>query len=240
MERNVYETLDKIVGLLPFLTDEEIKEAGFSQVLSVNQQDVCARCKIEEIKQLARAGYRFDRIFELPEELRRYAYEHSIYVLTKENVEYILRRFYDEVADAPLAKYVLENKMYYLERIYVPYYVSASEEVEVLTEFLNEKELRDEREDGVIDGMQVKIWDASEIIWSDTLEKLLQKNKLAFTKENILEVWSKEQELTEGLRAFVAENYRFQKCGLRFEELLWRDEREASGGFEALSAIARY
>ncbi len=235
MERNVYETLDKIVGLLPFLTDEEIKEAGFSQVLSVNQQDVCARCKIEEIKQLARAGYRFDRIFELPEELRRYAYEHSIYVLTKENVEYILRRFYDEVAeeeipkrnytlimrqeDAPLAKYVLENKMYYLERIYVPYYVSASEEVEVLTEFLNEKELRDEREDGVIDGMQVKIWDASEIIWSDTLEKLLQKNKLAFTKENILEVWSKEQELTEGLRAFVAENYRFQKCGLRFVEM---------------------
>lgn len=235
MQRNVYETLDKIVGLLPFLTDEEIKEAGFSQVLKVNQEDVCARCKIEEIKQLARAGYRFDRISELPEELRRYAYKHSIYVLTKENVEYILRRFYDEVAeeeipkrnyalimrqeDAPLAKYVLENKTYYFEEIYAPYYVSASEEVEVLTELLNEKGLRDEREDEVIDGMQVKIQDASEIIWSDTLEKLLKKNKLAFTKENILEVWSKEQELTEGLRAFVAENYRSRKCGLSFRAM---------------------
>lgn len=232
MERNVYETLDKIVGLLPFLTDEEIKEAGFSQVLSVNQQDVCARCKIEEIKQLARAGYRFDRIFELPEELRRYAYEHSIYVLTKENVEYILRRFYDEVAeeeipkrnytlimrqeDAPLAKYVLENKMYYLERIYVPYYVSASEEAEVLTELLNEKELRDEREDKMIDYMQVKIQNVSEIKWSDTLEKLLRKNKLAFTKENIMEIWAENEKLTDALQMFVAENYRSQKCGLSF------------------------
>lgn len=232
MQRNVYETLDKIVGLLPLLTDEEIKEAGFSQVLNVNQKDVCAHCKIEEIKQLARAGYRFDRIFELPEELRRYTYKHSIYVLTKENVEYILRQFYEKIAeeevpkrnytlimrqkDAPLAKYVLENKTYYFEEIYVPHYASASEEAEVLTELLNEKELRDEREDKMIDYMQVKIQNVSEIKWSDTLEKLLRKNKLAFTKENIMEIWAENEKLTDALQMFVAENYRSQKCGLSF------------------------
>lgn len=235
MQSNTYETLDRITGFLPHLTDEEIKEAGFPQTLPVSQEDMCAHCKTEALREFVRAGYRFDRIAALPEELRPDAYERRAYMLTKENVEYILLRFYKEVAeeeipkrnytlimrqeDAPLAKYVLENKMYYLEKIYVPYYVSASEEVEVLTEFLNEKELRDERENKVIDGMQVKIQNASEIEWSDTLEKLLKKNKLAFTKENILEVWSKEQELTEGLRAFLAENYRDKSCGLSFVEM---------------------
>lgn len=226
----------KIVNMLSALNDEDIKEGRFSELFAACGDELCTEYTEGEIGEMARAGYRVQSVLNLPEERRRFVYEHSIYRITKENIEYILQNYYKNISeremaernyasimrekDAPLAAYILENQEYYLDEVYIPCYTKTSEETDILTKILNTESVQDEREDAVIDEMKVKIPDADDIEWDETLQKLLLCNKLAFTKENLLKVWENDKQvITEEMRTFLAENYKTARCGLSFVEM---------------------
>ncbi len=221
-----------LLQMLSYMEDDKIPSTTIRSFLETIEPELIKACNSNEIAQLAKIDYKFELLSSIPEKYREAVYEHSMYRISKENVEEALKQ-YNSVqedkklqeenfslimseADSPLAKYIEAELESYLEIVYIPYYAEYAKEKAVVLDFLNSAEVDIEIRKQLIKRMSIVIDDINEIEEMDVVNEIVEQKKMAFTNTNVVSVWEYEEKLTEALHAYLKERYKAGKCNLSF------------------------
>lgn len=181
---------------------------------------------------LNKINYKFKNIDYLPEDLLNNVYSFDMYVISKENVEFMMKRNYtlnndnelhernysllNENSESSLARYVCNSLEDYLNDVYIPHYAEFSKEEDSIIKILNNDELSELCRIQLVEKMGIEIQVIDKIKNSTIKVAIVENFKMAFVNTNVLSVWSETEEISVKLQDFLKEKYKNGRCELSF------------------------
>lgn len=226
------EILEVMLILLEHLEAERIPLRFINEYLHTNEEGLIKQCDERIIGILEKVDYKFSDMTALPIAEAEQIYLRNLYQINKQNVEFIIKAFYDvgeseniskkqfstiiSNKDAPLSRYVEENIDTYVNSIYIPYCVTESTEVDAAIYFLNHNKVSTENKLHLIEAMNI-IVDDIRIVNSEEIRNHIVKYKhMQFSRDNILAIWKQTETISDELCDFLKYHYLSRKCGLSF------------------------
>lgn len=226
------EILEVMLSLLEHLEAERIPLRFINEYLHINEEGLIKQCDERIIGILEKVDYKFFDMTALPTAEAEQIYLRNLYQINKQNVEFIIKAFYDvseseniskkqfstiiSNKDAPLSRYVEENIDTYVNSIYIPCCVTESTEVDAVIYFLNHNKVSTENKLHLIEAMNI-IVDDIRIVNSEEIRNHIVKYKhMQFSRDNILAIWKQTETISDELCDFLKYHYLSRKCELSF------------------------
>ena len=226
------ELFETMINLLDNLKSDKIPLQYVNKYFQVNEDLVAKNCDDRIIKILERVNYKFVQITKISKYLLERIYSRNLYQLNKENVDLIVNTFYKVNEDddinkmhfstivsnetTPLSIYVHENIEKYLSEIYIPYYASNSTEFDVIINFLNHDDVSFKNKLSLVEVTSVVFDDINKVKSVDVRNKIVEYNKMKFSRSNILAIWEATENISVELCEFLKYHYMNSGCDLTF------------------------
>jgi len=226
------EIFEEMLILLEHLEMKRIPLRIANEYLNENEDALARQCDERILRILEKVNYRFSDITKIPSHLVEYIYSHNLYQINKQNVNYIIKRFYtvSENEDinknhfstimsdmgAPLSKYVEANIDTYIGMVYLPYYAVESVEEKAIITFLNHNDVSLENKLYLVEKMSVIVEDIRLVDSIKIRNKIVKHKRMKFSNTNILAIWNEEESISDDLCDFLKHHYKTRSCDLSF------------------------
>jgi len=226
------EILRIVILMLSKLDNEKIPSTIVINFFKTVEAELTNKCDSSIVEVLKKVDYKFSDVSQIPEAVWKDVYTNNLYEISRNNLEYILKKKYQIdneedilkqnfsliVADKEeaLAKYIVSFLEIYLHEVYVPFYAKNTEEKDVIVGFINNEDLSTETRVKLISEMAVIIQNINDVIHIEFRNEIVKHKKMVFTNTNIISVWDDSQSITEEMNSFLKEKYSNGKCQLSF------------------------